>query len=104
MVVLDVSTPAKPVIVDELNFGVDARPHWLALEPGGKRIVMTGGGILAGGVYLIDMDPETGKLQLARDLPATGSGIPGIRYDRTEWPHGKTGPAFAHGAVFGPVK
>ncbi len=104
VVVLDVSTPAKPVIVDELNFGVDARPHWLALEPGGKRIVMTGGGILAGGVYLIDMDPETGKLQLARDLPATGSGIPGIRYDRTEWPHGKTGPAFAHGAVFGPVK
>ena len=104
VVVLDVSTPEKPVIADELAFGVDARPHWLALEPGGKRIVMTGGGTLAGGVYLIDMDPETGKLQLARDLPATGSGIPGIRYDRDEWPHGKTGPAFAHGAVFGSAK
>jgi hypothetical protein len=104
LVVLDVSTPAKPVIADELAFGVDARPHWLALEPGGKRIVMTGGGTLAGGVYLIDMDPETGKLQLARDLPAAGSGIPGIRYDRDEWPHGKTGPAFAHGVVFGSVK
>lgn len=100
LVVLDVSTPEKPVIADELAFGVDARPHWLALEPGGKRIVMTGGGTLAGGVYLIDMDAETGKLQLARDLPATGSGIPGIRFDRDEWPHGKTGPAFAHGAVF----
>jgi hypothetical protein len=104
LVVLDVSRPEKPAIVDELNFGVDARPHWLALEPGGRRIVMTGGGTLAGGVYLIDMDPETGKLRLARDLPATGSGIPGIRYDRDEWPHGKTGPAFAHGAVFGSVK
>ena len=65
---------------------------------------MTGGGTLAGGVYLIDMDPETGKLRLAGDLPATGSGIPGIRFDRDEWPHGKTGPAFAHGAVFSPVK
>jgi hypothetical protein len=104
VVVLDVSTPAKPVIVDELGFGIDARPHWLAIEPGGHRIVMTGGGTLAGGAYLIDMDPETGKLQLARDLPATGSGIPGIRYDRSEWPHGRTGPAFAHGAVFGPVR
>ena len=104
LVVLDVSRPEKPVIVDELAFGVDARPHWLALEPGGKRIVMTGGGTLAGGVYLIDMDPETGKLRLAGDLPATGSGIPGIRFDRDEWPHGKTGPAFAHGAVFSPVK
>ena len=104
LVVLDVSTPEKPVIADELAFGVDARPHWLALEPGGKRIVMTGGGTLAGGVYLIDMDLETGRLRLARDLPAAGSGIPGIRYDRDEWPHGKTGPAFAHGAVFGSVK
>jgi hypothetical protein len=104
LVVLDVSRPEVPVIVDELAFGVDARPHWLALEPGGKRIVMTGGGTLAGGVYLIDMDPETGKLRLAGDLPATGSGIPRIRFDREEWPHGKTGPAFAHGAVFSPVK
>lgn len=104
VVVMDVSRPEKPVIVDELPFGVDARPHWLALEPGGRRIVMTGGGTLAGGVYLIDMDPETGKLRLAGDLPATGSGIAGIRFDRDEWPHGKTGPAFAHGAVFGPVK
>jgi len=102
--VLDVSTPDEPVLVDELAFGDEARPHWLALEPGGKRLVMTGGGTLAGGVYLIDMDPETGTLRLARDLPATGSGIPGIRYDRDEWPHGRTGPAFAHGAVFGPMK
>ena len=104
VVVLDVSTPEKPVIVDELPFGVDARPHWLALEPGGRRIVMTGGGTLAGGVYLIDMDPASGKLRLATDLPANGSRIPGIRFDREEWPHGKTGPAFAHGAVFSPVK
>ena len=104
LVVLEVSRPEKPVIVDEINFGVDARPHWLALEPGGKRIVMTGGGTLAGGVYLIDVDPATGKLQLARDLPATASGIPGIRFDGNEWPHGKTGPAFAHGAVFSHVK
>jgi hypothetical protein len=101
---MDVSTPEKPVLVDELHFGVDARPHWLALEPGGTRIVMTGGGTLAGGVYLIDMDPETGKRHVARDLPPTASGIPGIRYDRDEWPHGKTGAAFAHGAVFGSVR
>jgi hypothetical protein len=103
LVVLDISTPEKPAIVDELGFGIDARPHWLALEPGGRRIVMTGGGTLAGGVYLIEIDLETGKLELAEGLPGTGSGIPGVRFDRDEWPHGRTGPAFAHGAVFGPV-
>ena len=104
VVSLDVSRPEKPVIVDELPFGVDARPHWLALEPGGRRMAMTGGGTLAGGVYLIDVNPETGKLTLVGDLPASGSRIPGIRFDRAEWPHGKTGPAFAHGAVFSLVK
>jgi hypothetical protein len=104
VVVLDVSDPEEPVIVDELSFGVDARPHWLALEPGARRMVMTGGGTLAGGVYLIDVDRETGKLRLADDLPATGSGIPGVRFDRDQWPHGETGPAFAHGAVFSPVR
>ncbi len=86
LVVLDASNPLKPVIVDELGFGIDARPHWLGLEPGGRRIVITGGGTLAGGVYLSDMDPVTGKIQLAGDLPATGSGIPGIRFNRDEWP------------------
>ena len=104
VVVMDVSRPEEPVIVDELPFGVDARPHWLALEPGARRMVMTGGGTLAGGVFLIDVDPETGALRLAEDLPATGSGIPGLRFDRDEWPHGRTGPAFAHGAVFDPVR
>lgn len=53
---------------------------------------------------LVDMDPETGKLQLAGGLPATGSGIPGIRFDRDDWLHGRTGPAFAHGAVFSTVQ
>jgi len=104
VVVLDVSRPEEPVIVDELPFGVDARPHWLALEPGGRRMVMTGGGTLAGGVYLIDVNPDTGELRHADDLPATGSGIPGVRFDRDQWPHGETGPAFAHGAVFSPVR
>jgi hypothetical protein len=65
---------------------------------------MTGGGTLAGGVYLIDMNPETGKLTLAGDLSPGGSRIPGIRFDRDEWPHGRTGPAFAHGAVFRPMR
>jgi hypothetical protein len=76
VVVLDVSKPEKPVIVDELAFGVDARPHWLAVEPGGNRIVMTGGGTLAGGVYLIDMDPETGKLRLRPICQPPGPGFP----------------------------
>jgi hypothetical protein len=80
LVVLDVSTPKKPVIADELAFGVDTRPHWLALEPGGKRIVMTGEGTLAGGVChsprrLVHLSPiaRTASVTL-RFVIRTGSG------------------------------
>lgn len=107
IVVLDLSDLDQPVIVDELSLGVDARPHWLAMEPGGTRLVLTGGGTLEGGVFLLQFDPERGTLGLIEGFRSPESDRPGIRFDRTDWPHGATGAAFAHGAVFampgGPV-
>jgi len=99
LAVMSLEDPRRPVIVNEFFFGVDARPHWISLEPDGNRIVMTGGGSLRGGVTLLRMDPESGKLSLverfrSRDHPF------GLSFDRDEWPHGGTGPAYAHGAVF----
>jgi hypothetical protein len=32
-----------------------------------------------------------------------GAEFPGLNFDRAEWPHGATGKAFVHGALFGPV-
>lgn len=100
IVVLDLSDLEKPTIVDELSLGVDARPHWIALEPGGTRLVLTGGGTLGGDVFLIELDPERGTLELIESFRSSASDRPGVRFDRTDWPHGATGAAFAHGAVF----
>ena len=40
----------------------------------------------------------------AKQLEHTTAILTLVRFDRDEWPHGKTGAAFAHGAVFSPVK
>ena len=99
LVVLDLQDPNKPAIVSEFFFGVDARPHWISLEPDGNRIVMTGGGTLRGGVVLLEIDPASGKLSLVESFRSAGHPF-GLSFDRDEWPHGPSGPAYGHGAVF----
>ena len=99
LAVLDLQDPHRPAIVSEYFFGVDARPHWISIEPDGNRIVMTGGGTLSGGVVLMKIDPSSGTLSLVESFRSTGHPF-GLSFDRDEWPHGRTGPAYGHGAVF----
>jgi hypothetical protein len=99
LVVLNLENPRKPEIVSEFSFGVDARPHWLSLEPNGNRIVMTGGGTLRGGVVLMEIDTVSGRLSLVESFRSPRHPF-GLSFYRDEWPHGSTGPAYAHGAVF----
>jgi len=99
IVVLDLADPHQPEIVSEYSFGIDARPHWISLEPGGNRIVMTGGGTLEGGVVLLRIDEKTGALSLVNQFRSPNHPF-GLSFDRKSWPHGDTGPAYAHGAVF----
>jgi hypothetical protein len=99
LVVLDVADPRQPKIVSEYSFGIDARPHWISAEPGANRIVMTGGGTLSGGVVLLRINEETGALSLVESFRSPDHPF-GMSFDRESWPHGDTGPAFAHGAVF----
>ncbi|MDX1394317.1 MAG: hypothetical protein R3195_08000 [Gemmatimonadota bacterium] len=100
LVSLDMSDPAEPEIVDELVLDADAEPHWISIEPGGDRIVLTGPGSLRGRVLLVRLDPENGALGLIEDFRDPGSDGPGVSFGRTEWPHGATGAAVPHGAVF----
>ena len=99
LVAMSLENPHEPRIVSELSFGVDARPHWISLEPGGNRIVMTGGGTLRGGVVLLRIEPDSGRLSLVESFRHADHPF-GLSLDRDEWPHGTTGPAYGHGAVF----
>jgi hypothetical protein len=87
---LDVSDPAKPVEVGHIVFKGDAQPHWIAVEPGGSRIVVTGSGWMATHAFFATIDPQTGALALEPH---------DIDFNR-QWPDGWNGPAIPHGAVF----
>ena len=99
MVVFDISDPRNPIQVDELLFEGDATPHWISLERGSNRIVMTGGGEqLRGMVVLLEIDPASGKLSIVENFGADGD--IGVSMRRESWPHGNSGPAIPHGSVF----
>ncbi|WIG55228.1 MAG: hypothetical protein OJF61_001014 [Rhodanobacteraceae bacterium] len=90
IVSLDMSDPEHPHEVSRILLPPDEYPHWLALEPGGDRLAITGYGALDTKVRFAILDRATGKLALTPDT---------IDFTRT-WPDGWDGSAMPHGAVF----
>jgi hypothetical protein len=90
IVSLDVRDPEHPHEVSRILLPSDDYPQWLALEPGGDRLVITGYGALDTRVRFATVDRATGKLTLAPDT---------IDFARA-WPDGWQGSAIPHGAVF----
>ncbi|CAN5636360.1 hypothetical protein BH23GEM3_BH23GEM3_02690 [soil metagenome] len=90
VVSLDISDPAAPREVDRLMLPDGWVPHWLALEPGSRRLVLTGYGTMADRVVLLTHDPATGALAIDDRFREEGATMPGVRV---------TGAP--HGAVFG---
>lgn len=87
---LDVRDPQHPHEVSRLLLPADEYPHWLGLEPGGDRLVITGYGALAGKARFATVDRRSGKLTLAPQV---------IDFARA-WPDGWNGSAMPHAAVF----
>jgi hypothetical protein len=100
VVSLDLSDPASPREVSRLALGPGDVPHWIALEPAGGRVVLTGYGDLTHRVLVARFDPATGALALDERFREPGAAGPGIRLSGRTWPHGGAGPAVPHGAVF----
>jgi len=101
LVSLDMSDPHKPREVARLVLAKDQRPHWISLAPDGKRIVISGGkDALETRVLMARVDRSTGQLELDGSFRDKGAAEPGVSFDRKSWPHGNTGRALPHGAVF----
>jgi hypothetical protein len=90
IVSLDVHDPEHPHEVSRILLPPDEYPHWLALEPGGDRLAITGYGALNTRVRFAMIDCRTGTLTLEPDA---------IDFTRA-WPDGWQGSAIPHGAVF----
>ena len=100
VVSLDISNPAKPREVSRVELGEEDVPHWIALEPNHRRVVVTGYGKLMHRVVLVNFDEPTGRLTLDERFRDDGAPGPGIRMDNRSWPHGGSAPGIPHGAVF----
>ena len=101
----DVSDPSHPVRLDELRWDGDWWPHWISIEPGGRRVVLTSGkGATEYKVLVVTLDPETGALEFDESFRDPGSDEAGVSFDRSSWPHGAFGSAKPHGAVFSGVR
>jgi len=93
LVSLDLSNPSMPRVVDRLKLGSGEEPHWISLAPDGQRIIISSGHkALESKLLMARINPRNGKLALDKNFSVT--------FDRLAWPHGNSGPAIPHGAVF----
>jgi len=99
LVSLNVTDPSHLVEAGDLELGLDNLPHWLALEPSGDRIVITGFAGLGTRMLIAIVDMRNGHLTLDERFHEQGAQIPGFSFDRN-WPDGWKGTAYPHGAVF----
>jgi hypothetical protein len=101
LVTLDVADPARPREVARLAADGGFRPHWLAKDPGSDRVIV---GAENGGenrMLMARVDRRTGRLWWDESLRAA-DGTLGISFRRDRWPHGASGEAFGHAALFRP--
>jgi hypothetical protein len=101
VVVLDITNPSAPREVSRLATPDTFNPHWLARDPQSNRLVL--GAELGGeeGFYLLRFDDGTGRLSF--DSSVSGDGQAGyLSLKHQHWPHGNSGVAWAHAALFLP--
>ena len=106
LIALDIADPEHPREVSSVSLGADALPHWIAIDPSGKRVVLNSGGRSSHGssngnrLYVINFDPATGALAIDTRFKDAGSDHPGVSMTGRTWPHGFTGTVAPHGTVF----
>ena len=101
VVVLDITDPTNPIEVDRLDTGEDYGTHWLSPNRSGDKIVLTGFfKELERRVIVLDFNKTTGEISVDESFGISDDKEPGFRLDREVWPHGQTGAAMAHGAIY----
>lgn len=97
---LDIADPGNPREASRLALDSTDVPHWIALEPNTRRVVITGFGTLKHRVLMATFDSTNGALAVDPHFREPGATAPGFSMSRPSWPHGGAGAAVPHGAVF----
>ena len=94
LIALDVSDPAKPVETSRLIFAPEVHPHWLGVDPSGRRLAVSSADKDDPVVRLVNFDPHTGMLSSSADAVV-------LSFKDIAWPDGFRGDVVPHGIVFG---
>lgn len=100
VVSLDISNPKAPKEVSRVAFDSTDVPHWIAVSPDRRRVVVTGYASMQHTVQLLRFDASTGQLSLDARFRDEAATVPGFRMDNKSWPHGGSAKGIPHGAVF----
>ena len=98
--VYDISDLAHIREVSRVTFDDKQKPHWIAADADGRRIVLNSGEYGDHRLFIVNFDPKTGALTLDGHFRDAGSERPGVSMDGKSWPHGFRGDAYPHGTVF----
>ncbi|MHB1328499.1 MAG: hypothetical protein ACYC2K_09885 [Gemmatimonadales bacterium] len=97
---LDISDPTAPQEVGRLTLGAEDVPHWLAVAPDQRRVVITGYAGMKHRIVMAQFDPATGALTLDTRFRNTDDGPAGFGMSGVSWPHGTDAAGVPHGTVF----
>jgi hypothetical protein len=113
---LDLADPWSPKAITSVRLDRDpldpsrtrpGGPHHLTMSADGTRVVVANYTIDVPGftkdgdhrVYVVRLDPATGRLRLDGAFVDEHSHEVGVSFDRATWPHGGTGPARPAGVL-----
>ncbi len=107
VVVLDITDPKSPREVFRLETPDDFMPHWLSRDPRSNRLILGSEMGSEQGFYVLRIDESTGELAFDGDFNGLKPGMffksrtrGYISLYRQDWPHGSTGDAWGHAALF----
>lgn len=100
VVSLDISDPMHPREVSRVVLTAADVPHWIAIEPNHRRVVITGYAALEHRVLMARFDETTGQLALDERFRDDGAADAGVRFDNKSWQHGGGAGGIPHGVVF----
>ena len=98
----DVSDPMHPRQVASLHIAEGFAPHWTARDPKSDRIVVGAEAGMEEAMVILRLEPSTGALRFDDRLVDAKGRNGFLDFSREEWPHGRTGPAWGHAALFIP--
>jgi hypothetical protein len=100
VVSLDIGDPRHPREVSRAVLGAEDVPHWIAISPDQRRVVITGYGAMRNRVVMARFDPASGQLTIDPRFKEPGATVPGYSMTGKNWPHGSNADGVPHGAVF----